>query len=212
MTNKIPDEISAQIIEQWLDIQEAMTLADQLWRKNPRQAALALAYAWGSFAQASACTREVMGEPNVRAPTDAASHLTAALLDLYACKVDPMLALTRKEKEGHGTGRPGLALSVALQRTYMPAAMELLMARDPNLKPKRAAEWLSAKLDGKPSAATLFYWWHHLDEGGDTEDVKIFRALVEQAKRAVAARGLDADNYLPLVEAMAAGQSGKSFR
>ena len=62
------NEFSNEIIDQWRDIQEAMALADQLWRKNPRQAALALAYAWGSFASASARTREAMGETNVRAP------------------------------------------------------------------------------------------------------------------------------------------------
>jgi hypothetical protein len=205
----VSDEFSNEIIDQWRDIQEAMTLADQLRRKNPRQAALALAYAWSDFAKASARTREAMGEPNVRAPLDTASHLTAALLDLYAGKVDPMLTPT---KEGRGTGHPGVALSTALQRIYMPAAMELLMARDPNLKPKRAAKEMSAKLGGEPRPATLLHWWHHLDEGGETEDVKIFRALVVQVKREVAARGLDADAYLPLVETMLARESGRSFR
>jgi hypothetical protein len=209
---KIPDEIITQIIEQWLDIQEIMVRADQLWRKNPRQAALALAYGWGSFAQASARIREAMGEPNVAAPTDAASHLTAALCDLYAGKVDPMLALTPEEKEGRGAGRPGVALSTALQRIYPPVAMVLLMARDPKVTPERAAEEMSAKLGGDPRPATLLHWWRHLDEGGETEDVEIFRALVEQAKREVAARGLDADAYLPLVEAMAVGERGRSFR
>ena len=87
------------------------------------------------------------------------------------------------------------------------------MERDPNLKPKRAAEEVSAKLGGEPRPATLLYWWRHLDEGGETEDdVEIFRALVEQAKREVDERRLDADAYLPLVEAMVAGERGRSFR
>jgi hypothetical protein len=150
-----------------------------------------------------------MGEPHVRAPLETASHLTAALLDLSAGKVEPMLAPT---KEGHGTGHPGVPLSTALQRIYMPAAMELLMARDPKLKPERAAEEMADKLGGEPRPATLLHWWRHLDEGGETQDVEIFRAFVEQAKREVAARGLDADAYLPLVEAMAGRERGRSFR
>ena len=206
------NEFSNEIIDQWRDIQEAMALADQLWRKNPRQAALALAYAWGSFASASARTREAMGETNVRPPVDAVSHLTAALCDLYAGKVDPMLALTPDEREGRGTGRPGVALSTSLQRVTTSVTMELLMARDPKLKPEPAAKMVSAQLGGEPRPATLLHWWHTLDAGGETEDVEIFRALVAQAKREVAARGLDADAYLPLVETMLAGEFGRSFR
>ncbi len=210
MSNKIPDEIMAQIIEQWLGIQEAMALADQLWRKNPQQAALALAIAWGSFATESARTREAMGEPNVRSPLETVGHLMAAMLDLDAGKVDPMLARTREE--GRGPGHLGVALSAAVQRAPIAAAMELLMARDPNLKPGQAAKMVSAKLGGDPRPATVLHWWRTLDAGGETKDVEIFRALVAQAKREVAARGLDADVYLPLVETMLARESGRSFR
>ena len=99
----IPDEIIARIIAQWLDIQEAMTLADQLWRKDPRQAALALAYAWGEFAAVSARTREAIGEPNVRPPMDTVSHLTAALLDRHA--VDPMCFAPRTGGTRHWASR-----------------------------------------------------------------------------------------------------------
>ena len=206
------NEFSNEIVDQWRDIQEAMALADQLWRKTPRQAALALAYAWGSFATASARTREAMGETNVRPPVDAVSHLTAALCGLYAGKVDPMLALTPDEREGRGTGRPGIALSTSLQRVATSVTMELLMARDRKLQPEPAAKMVSAQLGGEPRPATLLHWWRTLDAGGETEDVEIFRALVAQAKREVAARGLDADAYLPLVETMLARESGRSFR
>jgi hypothetical protein len=208
----IPDEIIAEIIAQWLDIQEAMTLADQLWRKNPRQAALALAFGWGSFAQAAARTREAMGEPNVRAPLDTITHLDAALVDLYDNKVDPMLAPTPEEKKVR-PGHPGLSLSTALQRIDLPVAMELLMmARGPKLRPEQAAEEISAKLGGEPRSATLLHWWHRLKGGGETEDAKIFRAKIELTKRGVADRGRDAGAYLLLVETITARERGRSFR
>jgi hypothetical protein len=208
----VSNEFLNEIIDQWRDVQETMALADQLWRKNPRQAVLALASAWGDFAKDSARTREAMGEPNVRTPLDTVSHLTAAILDLYAGKIDPMLVPSREEKEERGAGHPGLALSTALQRIDIPVAMELLMARDPKLKPERAANIVADQLGGEPRPATLLHWWRTLDAGGETDDVKIFRALVAQAKREVAARGLDADAYLRVVETMLARESGRSFR